>query len=81
MKKYTRMQDFICFSPIGSRFDSATFYKNKDKGISVHCGCFNGTIEEFQKRVTKTHGSNKFAKEYNLAIELAKIHILEEINE
>ena len=76
-----KTQDFICFSSIGSRFDSATFYKNKNNGISVCCGCFSGTIEEFQKRVTETHGSNKFAREYNMAIELAKIHILEGKNE
>ena len=70
-------QDFIVFSPIGSRLGAVSFFRNQDKGVSVNCGCFSGTIEEFQKRVAETHGSNKFAKEYNSAIELAKIHILE----
>lgn len=71
-------RDYICFSPIGSRLRSTTFYKTRDGAIHVRCGCFSGSIEEFQKQVAETHGTNKFAKEYNLAIELAKIHILGE---
>lgn len=49
-------------------------FRNKDNGITVTCGCFMGTLEEFAARVEKEHGENIFGKEYKLLIELAKIH-------
>lgn len=67
--------DFISFFPIGSRFDTATFFKGKDGRIFVKCGCFLGTIKGFRKKVVKTHGNNKFAREYLAAADLAEIHI------
>lgn len=61
---------------IGSRNDVTTFFKNKDNGISVKCGCFKGSIEEFEKAVCKKHVGTKYEKEYLLAIELEKVKIL-----
>ena len=49
-------------------------FRNEDNGITVTCGCFVGTLEEFAARVEKEHGENIFGKEYKLLIELAKIH-------
>lgn len=63
---------------IGSRFSFTTFFKNKDKGITVSCGCFLGTIAEFRAKVTDTHGNNKHAKMYNLAADMAELQILGE---
>lgn len=71
-------KDFIIIGPIGSRSDFTTFYKNKDKNVCVRCGCFSGTMDEFLAAVQKTHGDNRFGREYRLAAELAKAHILEE---
>ena len=67
--------DFMWVSNIGSRDDTTTFFKNKHGGISVSCGCFSSTLEEFETAVTETHGSNHYAEEYELAIQLAKLHI------
>ena len=64
---------FWC-SSIGSRHATTTMFRNKDNGITVTCGCFMGTLEEFAERVEKEHGDNIFGKEYKLLIELAKIH-------
>ena len=64
---------FWC-SSIGSRHATTTMFRNKDNGITVTCGCFMGTLEEFAERVEKEHGENIFDKEYKLLIELAKIH-------
>ena len=64
---------FWC-SSIGSRHATTTMFRNKDNGITVTCGCFMGTLEEFAERVEKEHGENIFGKEYKLLIELAKIH-------
>lgn len=64
---------FWC-SSIGSRHATTTMFRNKDNGITVTCGCFMGTLEEFAAIVEKEHGENIFGKEYKLLIELAKIH-------
>ena len=64
---------FWC-SSIGSRHATTTMFRNEDNGITVTCGCFVGTLEEFAARVEKEHGENIFGKEYKLLIELAKIH-------
>lgn len=45
--------DYMLIGRIGSRNDFTTFFKNKGGGISVKCGCFSGTIEEFRERVKK----------------------------
>lgn len=70
--------DYLLIGRIGSRFGFTTFFKNKDKGITVSCGCFLGTIAEFRAKVTDTHGNNKHAKMYNLAADMAELQILGE---
>ena len=49
----------MTFGPAGSRNSTTTFYRNKNNGISVTCGCFNGSIEDFLAKVEITHGDNK----------------------
>ena len=56
---------------IGSRKAQTTFYWDKDQG-QVVCGCFVGTISEFEQRVKYTHADNKFAKEYFKEIKKVK---------
>ena len=70
--------DYLLIGRIGSRFDFTTFFKNKEKGITVSCGCFLGTIAEFRAKVKSTHGDNKHAKMYNLAADMAELQILGE---
>ncbi len=64
----------LYISPIGSRDDSVFFYRDKEKGIMVNCGCFEGSLEKFQEKVKETHGDNKHAA-YRMAVELAKLRI------
>lgn len=52
--------DYILIGPLGSRDDSVTFYRNKSGGISVVCGCFNGTIEQFKERVKLRYIEDKY---------------------
>ena len=70
--------DYLLIGRIGSGFSFTTFFKNKDKGITVSCGCFLGTIAEFRAKVTDTHGNNKHAKIYNLAADMAELQLLGE---
>ena len=70
--------DYLIIGPIDYQSGTTTFFKtsDKDKAIKVACNGFTGDIDAFQKKVIKTHGKNNYAKEYKLAIEIAKIHIL-----
>ena len=66
---------YLLVGPVGSRGGFTTFFRNKDRGITVACGCFNGSIEDFDAAVTKTHGDNKHGRVYRLAIEMARAQI------
>ncbi|MCH5202734.1 MAG: hypothetical protein J1F17_05960 [Oscillospiraceae bacterium] len=65
----------LTIGPIGSRNDTTTFYCTEEKDINVNCGCFNGSVDDFIKQVSQTHGDNKHAKAYKMAVELAKLQI------
>ena len=62
-------------SVVGSRDDTITFFAGRGKKINVSVGCFFGTLEQFSKKVTETHGDNEHAKCYMLAVEMAKLRI------
>lgn len=64
--------DYICIGPIGSRDDCATFYRTENGEIWVYCGCFNDSIENFERAVKKAHGNSHFAQQYKIAIRNAK---------
>lgn len=66
--------DYIYLKGFGSHNRSTTMFRAKDGNICVSCGCFSGTLEEFESKVKETHGSNKFAREYLALVEAAKIH-------
>ena len=63
--------DYLCVGPIGSRNGYTTFAKSKN-GIYVACGCFEGEIEEFEQRVTKTHGGSIHGENYKAVMLLAR---------
>ena len=65
----------LVIGSIGSRNDFTTFYRDKDKEITVKCGCFLGKIDEFLKKVSQTHGDTKHALVYKAAVEVAKLQI------
>jgi len=61
-------------SPIlGSRNSQTTYYWD-DKREQIICGCFKGTLEEFEEQVKITHGDNDFSKGYFKWIELVKMY-------
>ena len=66
--------DIFWVTGLGSRYGTTTIYRNKDGGLTVTCGCFLGTLEEFEAKVKETHGDNLFGREYLKLIELAKLH-------
>ena len=63
------MSDYITISPIGSRDDTTTAFRTVD-GVRVKCGCFYGSIDEFEEQAKKTHGDNRHGKtNYKKSIE------------
>lgn len=63
--------DYIYLKGFGSHNRSTTIFRAKSGNI---CGCFIGSLQEFENKVKETHGNNKFAKEYLALVEAAKIH-------
>ena len=56
---------------IGSRDQQTTFYFDT-KRVQVVCGCFIGTLSEFENKVKETHGDNKYGKQYQAEIKKLK---------
>lgn len=74
-KVYNNNADYVVIQGFASEDGSnTTFFKCKDNTIKVKCGCFRGTIDEFENKVKETHGDNKYAKEYLAIITAMKIH-------
>lgn len=63
---------WLCVGPIGSCCDYATFFRTKNLEIYVKCGHFEGSIQEFKKKVHETYRGSDLEKQYMLAIKLAK---------
>lgn len=63
-----------CVTPrIGSRNANTTFYWLGEQ-TRVICGCFRGTIEEFEEQVKEVHGDNEHGKAY--MAEIAKVRMM-----
>jgi len=61
---------FICVGPIGSRQAYTTVYLYQDK---IVCGCFTGTLAQFEAKVQKTHAkSPRHLAEYMGLVAYAK---------
>lgn len=66
--------DILCVRGIGYDYPYTTVCMTKDGKPFVACGCFFGTLSEFEEKVKKTCGDNKQVREYQLFIELVKLH-------
>ncbi|QHJ80149.1 MAG: hypothetical protein [Bacteriophage sp.] len=67
-----RPNDILVISPLGSRYDRLTAYRNEQGGIDVTTGCFHGSLSEFKKQVRHTHGSHLYGERYRAAIAFIK---------
>ena len=64
------MHDYPTTKGFGRNYRTTTFFKLKDGGIGVRCGCFYGTLDEFRKKVKETHKESKMGKEYLMLADL-----------
>ncbi len=65
----------------GSEFRNTTFFRLKDGGIGVRCGCFQGTLAQFRERVRGTYPEGKKGKEYLMLADLMEYRFGGEENE
>ena len=61
---------FDCF---GSANRHTHAYIIKDGNVEITCGCFRGSIEEFESRVEETHKGTIYEKQYKAIVNLIKI--------
>ena len=61
------------FDVFGSCGRHTHAYITAENKIEITCGCFRGSIEEFEAKVRRTHGDNQYAHEYLAIIYLIKI--------
>ena len=63
--------DVLIVGAIGSRNGYTTIF-HTDKGVFVQCGCFKGTLDEFELKVKETHHGNNHERDYLALIQFAK---------
>lgn len=62
--------DYTTAKGFGRECRPTTFFRLKDGGIGVQCGCFYGTLDEFRAKVKETHKESKMGKEYLMLADL-----------
>lgn len=67
--------DYLIVWPIGSRNDTTTFYRDVNGGVMVKCGCFVGTLNEFEQAVQRKHAQTHHGKAYMAAIQTARVQL------
>ena len=61
---------FDCFGSVNRHTHA---YLTKDNEVEITCGCFRGSIEEFEKKVEETHSGTSYEKQYKAIINVIKI--------
>ena len=74
-------KDYACAKGFGRKSRNTTFFRGKDGGLLVSCGCFYGTISEFRDKAKETHGDGKMAREYLMLADLMEYHFSKEDEE
>lgn len=70
--------DYATVHGFGSVCRTTTFFRNKNGGVSVRCGCFFGTLDEFREKVKRTHRGTKYEREYIAIADLMEKHFEED---
>ena len=70
--------DYAYAHGFGSVNRTTTFFRLKDGGVGVRCGCFYGTLGQFREKVQETHGDGKLAQEYLMLADLMELRFTKE---
>ena len=70
--------DYSYAHGFGSVNRTTTFFRLKDGGVGVRCGCFYGNLDEFREKVRETHKDTKKAREYLMLADLMELRFAKE---
>ena len=73
--------DYAYAHGYGSVNRTTTFFRLKDGGVGVRCGCFYGTLAQFRDKIRETHGESAIAEEYLMLADLMELRFEEDENE
>ena len=73
--------DYAYAHGFGSVNRTTTFFRLKDGGVGVRCGCFYGTLAQFRDKIRETHGESAIAEEYLMLADLMELRFEEDENE
>jgi UDP-3-O-[3-hydroxymyristoyl] glucosamine N-acyltransferase len=59
--------DYLVVGPAKSSEQFTTAHKDSVIGIRINCGCFSGTVNEFEVAIKETHKNNTKARNQYLA--------------
>lgn len=69
--------DYIFVKGFGSADRDTTFFKCDNELIRVNCGCFSGTIDEFEEAVKRRHSERvPYREEYLNIARAVRIHFM-----
>ena len=54
----------LTFGGFGSKGRTTYVFALTDGTIVVRCGCFAGTLEEWEAKVKETHGESNYGRSY-----------------
>lgn len=63
----------LSVSGFGSAGRATYFFLLTEKRIYVRCGCFSGSLEEWEEKVSETHGDTNIAHAYLALIPAVKL--------
>ena len=63
---------FDCFGSLNRHTHA---YLTKENKVEITCGCFRGSIKEFEKKVEGTHSGTIYEKQYKAIINVIKIKL------
>ena len=64
--EFGEFQEMYTAGGFGSEGRTTYFFYMANGGVCVRCGCFAGSIDEWEEKVNKTHGNSVLAKSYLL---------------
>ena len=64
--EFGELQAMYTAGGFGSKGRTTYFFHMADGGVCVRCGCFAGSIDEWEETVNKTHGNSVLAESYLL---------------
>ena len=70
-----KTSDYVCVGPALSSARWTTAHRDRKIGVRVNCGCFSGTVAEFESAIEQTHAKNAPAlAQYRAFVALIKAH-------